>query len=99
MKKDLGMIAMTYGNIYVANVALGASSSQCVKAFAEAQAYDGPALIIAYSHCIAHGIDMTCGMQEHKDAVASGHWPLYRFNPELTAQGKNPSRWTASRRP
>jgi pyruvate-ferredoxin/flavodoxin oxidoreductase len=90
MKKDLGMISMTYGNIYVATVALGASPSQCVKAFAEAQAYDGPALIIAYSHCIAHGIDMTSGMQSQKDAVASAHFPLYRYNPDLLAQGKNP---------
>jgi pyruvate-ferredoxin/flavodoxin oxidoreductase len=90
MKKDLGMISMTYGNIYVATVALGASPSQCVKAMSEAQDYDGPALVLAYSHCIAHGIDMSCGMQEHKDAVASGHWPLYRYNPELAAQGKNP---------
>jgi pyruvate-ferredoxin/flavodoxin oxidoreductase len=90
MKKDLGMISMTYGNIYVATVALGANPSQCVKAFAEAEAYDGPAIIIAYSHCIAHGIDMTSGMQGQKDAVASGHFPLYRYNPELSAQGKNP---------
>ena len=90
MKKDLGMISMTYGNIYVATVSLGANPSQCVKAFAEAEAYDGPAIIIAYSHCIAHGIDMTCGMQEQKDAVTSGHFPLYRYNPELAAQGKNP---------
>ncbi len=90
MKKDLGMISMTYGNIYVATVALGANPSQCVKAFAEAEAYDGPAIIIAYSHCFAHGIDMTSGMQGQKDAVASGHFPLYRYNPELSAQGKNP---------
>jgi pyruvate-ferredoxin/flavodoxin oxidoreductase len=90
MKKDLGMISMTYGNIYVATVALGANPSQCVKAFAEAEAYDGPAIIIAYSHCIAHGIDMTSGMQGQKEAVSSGHFPLYRYNPELTAQGKNP---------
>ena len=89
MKKDLGMISMTYGNIYVAQVALGANPSQCVKAFMEAEQYDGPAIIIAYSHCIAHGIDMTSGMQEQKDAVSSAHFPLYRFNPELTAQGKN----------
>jgi pyruvate-ferredoxin/flavodoxin oxidoreductase len=90
MKKDLGMISMTYGNIYVATVSLGANPAQCVKAFAEAEAYDGPAIIIAYSHCIAHGIDMTSGMQEQKDAVSSGHFPLYRYNPELTLQGKNP---------
>jgi len=90
MKKDLGMISMTYGNIYVATVALGANPAQCVKAFMEAEQYDGPAIIIAYSHCIAHGIDMTSGMQGQKDAVNSAHFPLYRHNPELTAQGKNP---------
>jgi pyruvate-ferredoxin/flavodoxin oxidoreductase len=90
MKKDLAMISMTYGNIYVATVALGANPAQCVKAFTEAEAYNGPALIIAYSHCIAHGIDMTAGLQQQKDAVASAHFPLYRYNPELTAQGKNP---------
>ncbi len=89
-KKDLGMISMTYGNIYVAQVALGANPSQTVRAFAEAEAYDGPSLIIAYSQCIAHGINMTTGMQEQKNAVASGHFPLYRYNPELSAQGKNP---------
>jgi pyruvate-ferredoxin/flavodoxin oxidoreductase len=90
MKKDLAMISMTYGNIYVATVALGANPAQCVKAFMEAEQYDGPAIIIAYSHCIAHGIDMTSGMQGQKDAVNSAHFPLYRHNPDLTAQGKNP---------
>ena len=90
MKKDLGMISMTYGNIYVATVALGANPGQCVKAFMEAEQYDGPAIIIAYSHCIAHGIDMTSGMQGQKDAVNSAHFPLYRHNPELLEQGKNP---------
>ena len=90
MKKDLAMISMTYGNIYVATVALGANPAQCVKAFMEAEQYDGPALIIAYSHCIAHGIDMASGMQCQKDAVNSAHFPLYRFNPDLLAQGKNP---------
>jgi pyruvate-ferredoxin/flavodoxin oxidoreductase len=89
-KKDLGMISMTYGNIYVATIAMGANPTQTVKAFMEAEAYNGPSLIIAYSHCIAHGIDMTNGMQSQRDAVASGHFPLYRFNPELTKQGKNP---------
>ncbi|MDD4871183.1 MAG: pyruvate:ferredoxin (flavodoxin) oxidoreductase [Kiritimatiellae bacterium] len=89
-KKDLGMISMTYGNIYVATVALGANPNQTVKAFAEAEAYNGPSLIIAYSHCIAHGIDMRTGFNEQKEAVASGHFPLYRYNPELTKQGKNP---------
>jgi len=90
MKKDLGMIAMTYGNIYVATVSMGANPNQVVKAFVEADAYNGPSLIIAYSHCIAHGINMTNGMQNQRDAVNSGHFPLYRFNPELTKQGKNP---------
>ncbi|HEU0264533.1 MAG TPA: 4Fe-4S dicluster domain-containing protein, partial [Geobacterales bacterium] len=88
-KKDLGMIAMAYGNVYVAKVALN-NPAQVVKAFAEADAYDGPSIIIAYSHCIAHGIDMAAGVEENRRAVASGHWPLYRFNPELAAQGKNP---------
>ncbi len=90
MKKDLGMISMTYGNIYVATVALGSNPTQTVRAFTEAEAYDGPALIIAYSHCIAHGIDMESGLQNQKEAVNSGHFPLYRYNPELTKQGKNP---------
>ena len=89
-KKDLGMIAMTYGNIYVAQIALGANYQQAVKAMAEAEAFDGPSIIIAYCHCIAHGIDMRSGMNEQKKAVASGRWPLYRFNPALRAQGKNP---------
>ena len=90
MKKDLGMISMTYGNIYVAQVAMGANTNQTVKAFVEAENYDGPSLIIAYSHCIAQGIDMTKGLDNQQEAVASGHFPLYRYNPELTAQGKNP---------
>lgn len=90
MKKDLCMMLMTYGNIYVATVAIGANPNQTVKAFVEAEAYDGPSLIIAYSHCIAHGIDMTTGLQEQKEAVLSGHFPLYRFNPDLVKQGKNP---------
>ena len=89
-KKDLGMLAMTYGSIYVAKVALGANPNQTVKAFVEAEAYPGPSLIIAYAHCIAHGIDMTRGYEEQKKAVESGHWPLYRFDPRLIQQGKNP---------
>ena len=89
-KKDLGLMAMAYGNVYVAKVAMGASDAQTVKAFIEAEAYNGPSLIIAYSHCIAHGIDMAKGMQNQKAAVDSGHWQLYRFNPDLTAEGKNP---------
>jgi pyruvate-ferredoxin/flavodoxin oxidoreductase len=89
-KKDLGLLAMVYGNIYVAKVAMGANASQAVKAFAEAEAYAGPSLIIAYSHCINHGFNLTTGYEEQKKAVASGHWPLYRFDPRLKEQGKNP---------
>ena len=89
-KKDLGMIAMTYGNIYVAQVAMGANMNQTIQALAEADAYDGPALVIAYSHCIAHGIDMSKGMGEAKRAVQAGRWILYRFNPEMRYEGKNP---------
>jgi len=89
-KKDLSLLAMTYGSIYVAKVAMGANSAQTVKAFVEAEAYPGPSLIIAYAHCIAHGIDMTYGNQEQKKAVESGHWPLFRFDPRLKEQDKNP---------
>ncbi|HOC31435.1 MAG TPA: thiamine pyrophosphate-dependent enzyme, partial [Armatimonadota bacterium] len=89
-KKDLGRMAMTYGSIYVAQVAMGASDAQTVKAFLEAEAYEGPSLIIAYSHCIAHGINMAKGMTQQKMAVDSGYWPLYRYNPALVEQGKNP---------
>jgi pyruvate-ferredoxin/flavodoxin oxidoreductase len=89
-KKDLGLLAMTYGNIYVAKVAMGANTNQTVKAFVEAESYPGPSLIIAYSHCIAHGFNMTLGNQEQKKAVACGHWPLYRFDPRLLEQKKNP---------
>jgi pyruvate-ferredoxin/flavodoxin oxidoreductase len=89
-KKDLGMIAMSYGNIFVAKVAMGSNDLQTVKAFLEAEAYNGPSLIIAYSHCIAHGIDMEKGMESQKAAVESGHWPLFRFNPVLAREGKNP---------
>jgi pyruvate-ferredoxin/flavodoxin oxidoreductase len=89
-KKDLGMIAMSYGSVYVAQVAMGARDEHTLRAFIEAEAFDGPSLIIAYSHCIAHGINMTTAMQNHKAAVNAGHWPLYRFNPNLVAEGKNP---------
>jgi pyruvate-ferredoxin/flavodoxin oxidoreductase len=88
-KKDLSMISMTYGNIYVARVSL-ANPAQCVKAFLEADSYDGPSLILAYSHCIAHGINMTKGIDSCKEAVNSGYWPLFRYDPRLAAQGKNP---------
>jgi pyruvate-ferredoxin/flavodoxin oxidoreductase len=89
-KKDLGMLAMTYGTVYVAQVAMGCNDMQSIRAFIEAEAYDGPSLIIAYSHCIAHGINMTTGMVNQKAAVESGHWPLYRYNPKLKNEGKNP---------
>ncbi|MFB3825844.1 MAG: pyruvate:ferredoxin (flavodoxin) oxidoreductase [Bryobacteraceae bacterium] len=89
-KKDLAMIATTYGNVYVARVAMGASDMHTVKAFLEADAFDGPSLIIAYSHCIAHGYDLVHGLDQQKAAVNSGHWPLFRYNPALIAEGKNP---------
>jgi pyruvate-ferredoxin/flavodoxin oxidoreductase len=89
-KKDLALIAMSYGSVYVAKIAMGSSDMHTVKAFNEAEAYDGPSLIIAYSHCIAHGYDMSYGMEQQKKAVNSGHWPLFRYNPDLVAQNKNP---------
>ena len=82
-KKDLGLIAAGYGNVYVAQVALGADNPQTVKAFAEAESYDGPSLIIAYSHCIAHGIEMSTAMAHQKEATDSGYWPLYRYDPRV----------------
>jgi pyruvate-ferredoxin/flavodoxin oxidoreductase len=90
IKKDLGMGAMRYGNVYIAQIAMGANDTQTVKAFLEAEAHPGPSLIIAYSQCIAHGIDMAKGMTQQKLAVESGHWPLYRYNPALESEGKNP---------
>ncbi|MCA9889799.1 MAG: pyruvate:ferredoxin (flavodoxin) oxidoreductase, partial [Anaerolineae bacterium] len=89
-KKDLGRMMMTYGNIYVAQVAMGGRDEQTLRAFLEAEAYDGPSLIIAYSHCIAHGINMKTAMQDQKMAVDTGQWLLYRFNPTLAEEGKNP---------
>jgi pyruvate-ferredoxin/flavodoxin oxidoreductase len=89
-KKDLGMIAMSYGYVYVAKIAMGGSDQQTLRAFLEADAYDGPSLIIAYSHCIAHGYDLVKGLEQQKLAVQSGFWPLFRYNPELVDQGKNP---------
>ena len=89
-KKDLGLMAMTYGNVYVASVALGAKDEHTLKAFLEAEAFDGPSIIIAYSHCIAHGIDMTTGLHQQKALVDSGRWLLYRYNPALQNEGKNP---------
>ena len=89
-KKDLAMIAMSYGNIYVARIAMGASDAQTVRAILDAESYDGPSLILAYSHCIAHGINMTTANDQQKKAVDSGHWPLLRYDPRLVANGKNP---------
>ncbi|MBN2072248.1 MAG: pyruvate:ferredoxin (flavodoxin) oxidoreductase [Candidatus Krumholzibacteriota bacterium] len=89
-KKDLGMMIMTYGYVYVARIAMGYNESQTIKAFLEAEAYDGPSLIIAYAHCIGHGINMRRGFSQQKAAVESGAWPLFRYNPALVAEGKNP---------
>jgi len=89
-KKDLAMMAMIYGSAYVARVSIGANDAQVVRAFREAEAYDGPSLIIAYSHCIGQGYDLINGLSQQKAAVDSGHWPLVRYNPELIKEGKNP---------
>ena len=89
-KKDLGLMAMSYGHVYVARVAFGAKDHQTVKAFQEAEAYPGPSLVIAYSHCIAHGYDMAFGAEQQKLAVDSGVWPLYRFDPRRIAAGEPP---------
>jgi pyruvate-ferredoxin/flavodoxin oxidoreductase len=89
-KKDLGLMAMNYGNVYVASVAMGAKDEHTLKAFLEAEAHDGPSIIIAYSHCIAHGINMTTAMSDQKVAVESGQWLLYRYNPDRALLGENP---------
>ncbi len=89
-KKDLGKMAMSYGYVYVAQISMGANMNQCLKAIKEAEAYHGPSLIIAYAPCINHGINMSGSQLEMKKAVESGYWQLYRFNPELAEQGKNP---------
>ena len=89
-KKDLGLIAMSYGYVYVAHIAMGANDQQTLRAFIEAESYDGPSLIIAYSHCIAHGYDLAKGLDQQKLAVQSGHWPMYRYDPRLAEEGKNP---------
>jgi len=89
-KKDLALQAIAYGNVYVARVALGANPQQAILAFREAETYKGPSLILAYSHCIAHGINMQYGLSQQKNAVESGYWPLIRYNPRLRDQGKNP---------
>ncbi len=89
-KKDMAMIAMSYGNVYVAKVAMGAKDAQVVKAFQEAESFDGPSIILAYSHCIAHGIDLVNGCEQQKLAVDSGHWPLFRYDPRRIEQGEAP---------
>jgi pyruvate-ferredoxin/flavodoxin oxidoreductase len=89
-KKDLGRMAMSYGYVYVASVAMGANMNQCLKAFIEAEAYPGPSIIIAYSPCINHGIDMSKAQAEQRLAVDTGYWILYRHNPLLAKEGKNP---------
>lgn len=89
-KKDLGFMALSYGHAYVAQISMGSNLNQTVKAIIEAEAYDGPSLVIAYSHCIAHGIDMSKGLDHGNMAVETGMWPLYRFNPEFAARGRNP---------
>jgi len=89
-KKDLGLLATAYGNVYVAHIALGADNPQTVKALAEADAWNGPSLVIAYSHCIAHGIDMVKGMRQQKLAVDTGYWPLWRYDPRHAGPGEHP---------
>jgi pyruvate-ferredoxin/flavodoxin oxidoreductase len=89
-KKDLSLMALVYGNVYVARVAMGANDAQTVRAILEAESYDGPSIIIAYSHCIEHGIDMSLGARNQKIAVETGYWPLFRFDPRQITQGKNP---------
>jgi pyruvate-ferredoxin/flavodoxin oxidoreductase len=89
-KKDLGKMAIDYGSVYVARIAMGANDAQTLRALQEAESYDGPSLVIAYSHCIAHGINMAKGMEQQKLAVESGYWPLYRYDPRLREEGKNP---------
>jgi pyruvate-ferredoxin/flavodoxin oxidoreductase len=89
-KKDLALMAMTYGSAYVARVAMGGNDGHTLKTFLEAEAFDGPSLIIAYSHCIAHGYDLVHGMEQQKAAVLSGHWPLFRYNPSLRETKGNP---------
>jgi pyruvate-ferredoxin/flavodoxin oxidoreductase len=89
-KKDLGLMAISYGNVYVARIAMGAKDEQTLRALLEAEAYDGPSLVIAYSHCIAHGIDMGKAMRNQKAAVDSGQWLMYRYNPERASHGENP---------
>ena len=89
-KKDLGMLAIDYGNVYVAQVSIGANDAQVIKAMTEANSYDGPSLIIAYCHCISHGYNLINGPAQQKAAVDSGYWPLYRYDPRKIAAGENP---------
>jgi pyruvate-ferredoxin/flavodoxin oxidoreductase len=89
-KKNMGLIFSTFGNVYVARVSLGANPQQTIKAIQEAEAYDGPSIIIAYAHCINHGINMALGLEQQKKAVECGHWSLFRYNPMLEEEGKNP---------
>ena len=96
-KKDIALQAIAYGNVYVARVAMGADPQQTLRAFREAEAYEGPSLIIAYSHCVAHGYDMRQGLDQQYRAVASGHWPLIRFDPVVRAAGDNPFLLDSSR--
>jgi pyruvate-ferredoxin/flavodoxin oxidoreductase len=96
-RKDLAMMAISYGNVYVAQVAMGANNEQAVIAFREAEAHDGPSLILAYSQCIAHGTDLRHGMKQAARAVASGHWPLLRFDPTMRSRGMNPFRLDSPR--
>ena len=91
-KKDLGLLAMSYGNVYIAQIAYGANPQQTLRAFLEAERYPGPSLILAYSHCIAHGIDMSCATQHQADAVKCGYWPLYRYDPRHAHAGDHPMR-------
>ncbi len=97
-KKDLAMMAMNYGTVYVAKIAMGGNDSHTIKAFLEAESYDGPSIIIAYSHCIAHGYDMVHGLDQQKAAVQSGYWPLFRYDPRLAAarQESVPARFAAA---
>ena len=95
-KKDLGLIATTYGSVYVARVAFGAKDAQTVTAFREAESYTGPSLIIAYSHCVAHGYSLSQGLEQQKRAVACGYWPLFRFDPRRAASGENPMKLDSS---
>ena len=92
-KKDLGLMAMSYGYVYVASIAMGANKNQAIKAIVEAESYPGPSIIIAYSPCINQGINMRYSQEQEKKAVESGYWPLYRYNPLLSNEGKNPFIW------